>query len=331
MRSFIYDNLVKAESKLSASGFGRKLKKIRPAASFYGKLYQFFRPSGSVMTNSWGHRLYVDPGDLGIARCLLVYNGVWEPLETETFVSLLKKDMVVVDIGANVGYYTLLAARAVGSSGRVIAFEPEPSNYGLLCKNIRENGYTNITAVPSAVSDHSGTGRLFLCPKNSGAHNLSKRWQEESSIEVSMVTLDQYFSDYQGRIDLIKIDAEGVEELIFDGMCQLLQRYPNLIVFTELNPPVGNCSPERYLQKLLEHGFRVLELREQEQSIRAIGPESLADLMQPLLDQGIAGAHADLVCVRGESTAMLSVLDGETRLPDVQFSNCSVDIAKAGT
>jgi FkbM family methyltransferase len=252
------------------------------------------------MTSSWGHKLYVDPGDLGIARCLLVYNGVWEPMETETFVSLLKKNMVVVDIGANVGYYTLLAARCVGSGGKVFAFEPEPKNYGLLCKNVMENGYTNIVTVPSAVSDRNGTSRLFLCPKNSGAHNLSARWQEESSIEVNTVTLDQYFSNYEGHIDVVKIDAEGVEELIFDGMSQLLSRYPNLILFTELNPPVGECSPERYLQKLSTRGFRILELREQDQTIRAIDDDHLTELTQPLHDQGIIGAHADLICIRGD-------------------------------
>lgn len=305
--SLIYDGLVRAESKLSASSLGRKLKKIRPAASLYGKLYEFFRPSGSVMTTSWGHKLYVDPGDLGIARCLLVYKGVWEPLETETFVSLLKNDMVVVDIGANIGYYTLLAAQRVGGGGKVFAFEPEPKNFSLLSKNIRENGYTNIVAVPSAVSNRNGTSRLFLCPKNSGAHNLSARWHEESSIQVNTVTLDQYFSAYEGPIDVIKIDAEGVEELIFDGMAQLLKRYPDLVIFTELNPPVGECSPERYLQKLLSQGFRIFELREQEQTIRLVDAPRFLELTQPLRDQSASGAHADLVCARGEWTNELLV------------------------
>ena len=272
------------------------------------------------MTSSWGHKLYVDPADLGIARCLLVYNGVWEPLETETFVSLLKNDMVVVDIGANVGYYTLLAARSVGSGGKVFAFEPEPKNYGLLCKNVKENGYTNVVTVPSAVSDRSGTCRLFLCPNNSGAHNLSKRWQEESSIEVNTVTLDQYFSKYEGRIDVVKIDAEGVEELIFDGMLQLLKKYPNLILFTELNPPVMGCGPERYLQKLSAHGFRILELREQEHVVRAVEQEGLAELTQPLHDPRIAGAHADLVCVRGEWRDKLPALEDKDQSPNKIFS-----------
>ena len=300
MSSFVYKSLVRAESALSASSFGRRLKRIRPAAALYGKLYQLFRPAGSVMTSSWGHKLYVDPGDLGIARCLLVYNGIWEPLESETFLSIIGKDMVVVDVGANVGYYTLLAARSVGSGGKVFAFEPEPGNYKLLSKNVTENGYTNVVTVQSAVADRCGTSRLYLSAKNSGAHNLSKRWQEDSSIEVNTVTLDQYFSSYDGRIDVVKIDAEGAEELIFDGMSQLLNKHRNLVLFTELNPPVMGCSPERYLQKLSAHGFRLLELSEQEHTVRPIDQERLAELTQLLHDHRVAGAHADLLCVRGD-------------------------------
>ncbi|MGA8153341.1 MAG: FkbM family methyltransferase [Terriglobales bacterium] len=252
------------------------------------------------MTFSWGHKLYVDPGDLGIARCLLVYKGIWEPLETETFISVLKKDMVVVDVGANVGYYTLLAARSVGSGGKVFAFEPEPKNYELLCKNVNENGYTNVVTVPSAVSDRGGTNHLFLSANNSGAHNLSKRWQEATFVDVNTVSLDEYFCNYEGRIDVLKVDAEGAEELIFDGMSQLLKRYPNLILFTELNPPVMGCSPERYLQKLSSQGFRILELREHDHTVRAIEMEGSAALTQQLHDPGIGGVHADLVCVRGQ-------------------------------
>jgi FkbM family methyltransferase len=311
-RSFIYDNLIKAERTLSASSFGRKLKKIRMAATLYGKLYQRFRPSGSVMTTSWGHRLHVDPGDLGIARCLLVYNGVWEPLETETFVSVLRKGMVVADIGANVGYYTLLAARSVGSAGKVFAFEPEPKNYELLCRNIKENGYTNVVTVPSAVSDRNGTSRLYLSANNFGAHNLSTRSPDAKFVNIDTVSLDEFFSNYQGRIDVLKIDAEGAEELIFDGMSQLLRRHPNLILFTEFHPRAMEglgSSPERYIEKLSAHGFRVLQLLEHEHRLREIELDQLSALTRSLRDSGIPESHADLVCVRGECNELAASLD----------------------
>jgi FkbM family methyltransferase len=302
----IYDLLINVEKRVSAFAVGRRLKRTRAAAHLYGRLYRFFRPAGSVSISSWGHTLHVDPGDLGIARCLIVYNGVWEALQTDTFLSILKEGMVVLDIGANVGYYTLLAARAVGPQGKVFAFEPEPKNYGLLCSNVKENGYDNVITVPSALSDHNGTGRLYLSPNNSGIHNLSKRWEETTFINVNTVTLDEYFRDYERRIDVIKLDAEGAEELIFKGMSQLLKNNPNLILFTELNPASDVYSPEGYIQKLIASGFRIFELVEEEHSVRAIGRERLSRLTQSLHDPKIPETHSDLVCVRGHWPDKLS-------------------------
>ena len=89
-------------------------------------------------------------------------DGVNEKYETELFKKMVQDGMVVVDIGANIGYYTLIAAKLVGNKGIVYAFEPEPSNYELLCQNIAINGYTNVVPIEKAVSKTSGKTKLYV-------------------------------------------------------------------------------------------------------------------------------------------------------------------------
>jgi FkbM family methyltransferase len=78
------------------------------------------------------------------------------------FKGIVKEGMVVVDIGANIGYYTLIAAKLVGKSGIVYVFEPMPSNYECLCKNIEVNGYTNVVLIQKAVSNKYGIAKVWF-------------------------------------------------------------------------------------------------------------------------------------------------------------------------
>src|SRR5207244_3754027 len=90
-----------------------------------------------------GHKMLLDPIDtLGLS-----VRDVWEPLETKVVQNEVRRGSVVLDIGAHIGYYTLLMARLVGPQGRVFAFEPNPANYDLLRRNIQINSYRNVTAV----------------------------------------------------------------------------------------------------------------------------------------------------------------------------------------
>lgn len=93
----------------------------------------------------------------------------FEPEVTEVFLSHVMPGDVVLDIGAHIGYYTVLAARSVGNEGRVIAFEPDPQNYSLLVKNVAKNGYRNVTAVQKAVSWNSGYAQLYQTAGSSEA------------------------------------------------------------------------------------------------------------------------------------------------------------------
>ena len=158
----------------------------------------------------------------------------YEKGTTDLFRELLKPGMVVVDVGANVGYFSLLAAELVGSSGKVYAFEPEPGNHGVLQKNIEINSLSNIQVEEMAVSDNSGVADFFLSELDSGSHSLfgdAARGIRES-VQVTTTTLDA-FLEAEGwpNIDLVKIDVEGAEDLVFDGARNLLATEKPALLF----------------------------------------------------------------------------------------------------
>ncbi|HCX31114.1 MAG TPA: methyltransferase, partial [Blastocatellia bacterium] len=126
--------------------------------------------------------------------------------------------MTVVDIGANVGYYTLIAASVVGASGKVYAFEPEPSNYELLTRNIAANGHKNVLPSPEAVSDRVGSMKLYIDSQNFGNRSFSQQniVHDGGAVDVNTTTLDCLClsGKIAKQIDVMKIDAQGAEGFI---------------------------------------------------------------------------------------------------------------------
>ena len=131
----------------------------------------------------------------------------------------------VVDVGANAGYISLLAARRVGQRGKVWAFEPSPREYERLREAIRLNGYTQITAVPAALSDREGQMQLNVAEAHTGVNKLATDQQPRSAQQatVAVKVLDKELRD-SGPIDLVKIDVEGAEMRVLAGMTRLLDQ-----------------------------------------------------------------------------------------------------------
>jgi FkbM family methyltransferase len=194
---------------------------------------------------------------------------------------LLKPDTVLVDIGANVGYYTMLAAAQVGPTGKVIALEPGLTNGKLMRMSIAANGFDNVVLHPYAAAHQNGTGRFWL-DEDSNGHLLPAEAPAvpETAETVPMVTLDSLLQD-EPRIDIIKMDIEGSEGLALQGMRQLIQRH-RPILFTEFSwealPISSGISPEDYLDQLRVLGYTLLIIH------RAGGlsptPQSNAQIMQ---------------------------------------------------
>lgn len=176
--------------------------------------------------------------------------------------SLLRPGMVVVDLGAYLGYFSLIAAKHVGEKGKVYAFEPDPTNYALLLKNIRANHYDNIIiAVQKAVSSQGGSVPLFLSEQEGSGTSL---YQVSSSgtrsVMIEATTLDEFFeSEGWPPVHVIKMDVEGAEKAALEGMKQLVERNQSLKLIMEFSPPLQaavGISPEELFNTLSGLGFQ---------------------------------------------------------------------------
>ena len=149
--------------------------------------------SDSVSVNLDGNTLFIDSNDKVAVETYL--NTEYEPGTTNFLKTILKKGMNVINIGANIGYFTLLAAREVGPDGKVFAFEPFPQTVELLKKNIDSNGYKNVEVISMAVSDRKE--KSFLALKSDSGHNFvtSASNKQYDSIEISTITADDYFDE----------------------------------------------------------------------------------------------------------------------------------------
>lgn len=302
LRQSVYSTLLGVERIVSGSALGRKLKRTRPARSLYGALYRSFQPAGTVSASVAGLNLCLDPGDLIVTRPMLVY-GTWEPLESGLFLSLLEKGMRVVDVGANVGYYALLAARAVGHNGKVYAFEPTPRTYNLLCQNIKANGFSNVVTVRKAVADRSGPATLYV-DRDCAVNTLSSTLERQGSVSVEVITLDEYFAESTVPIDILKMDIEGSEPLALKGMAGILRRSPQVALLTELNPfriaELGSTAAD-YIAALRALGFRLFVIDEEHHTALPLNPEGSVGLIERLVRRGrAAAAEVNLVCLRGD-------------------------------
>lgn len=163
-------------------------------------------------------------------------HGLYEREVTKLIVGFLRDGMSMVDVGAYCGYYTLLASRLVGEQGKVYAFEPDPLAYAYLLTNVKVNRCTNIQAVRAAVWRES-TRLTFRCARERGyiiGRNLSR---VAGTVVVDSVTLDELFCQRSWpRIDLVKVDVEGAEPAVFEGMREPVRRNPSLALIAEYNP-----------------------------------------------------------------------------------------------
>jgi len=221
--------------------------------------------NGSLLIH--GHRMVLASGDKYPPIAMSM--GRYEEKTTQLVQRLIKPGMVVVDVGAHVGYYTLLAARAVGPFGKVYAFEPEPHNHALLLKNIELNRYGNIVVEEKAVSCRNGRSTLYLTALDSGRHSLHLHSsQGRGHIPVATMTLDGFFeSEGWPRVDLIKIDVEGSEKDVLDGMERLFQKSNALTMILEFNPSLlqsAGVDVHQFPTIPASLGFKIYLIDEQE-------------------------------------------------------------------
>jgi FkbM family methyltransferase len=222
------------------------------------------------LRTEWGGKLIVDTNDLLMSPWLLL-DGVWEPDVTEWFRSTLKPGMTFIDIGANVGYFSVLAAFLVGWGGRVIAFEAMPATYELLAKNVIVNWMTTFSTAEN-VALYSDSRRLkFYIRKyyhgNSSlagiSHEEGRLYDDIEEIEVEAISLDEYLCKNPARPDVIKVDVEGSELQVFKGARQTLASNPDVIVMCEWSQDqirTAKDDPAELVEELRGHGFKAYRI-----------------------------------------------------------------------
>jgi FkbM family methyltransferase len=139
----------------------------------------------------------------------------------------------ILDIGANIGFYTSLLSEWVGSTGHVHAFEPEPTNFKHLSASM--DGRKNVTLVPKAVSDRSENLLIYTSPNLNVDHRTYKITNYEMAIPVQAVSIDDYVGG-RFQVDLVKMDIQGYELSALRGMEKTIAANPAIIIFSEFWP-----------------------------------------------------------------------------------------------
>jgi FkbM family methyltransferase len=199
--------------------------------------FQFDRLRESrVMRWRDGLRLVITPGE-EVSRAVFV-SGVYEPASTAVLRRLILRGTTFIDVGANIGIYTLLASRWVGDTGHVYSFEPSSRELAVLRRNVELNRLTNVTVIQAAVHDHAGSATLHVAGgKHRGQNTLAPSFayeivEQEDEEQVSLVVLDELWKTGQvPRPDVIKIDAEGAELHILRGAAELLRETGPAVLF----------------------------------------------------------------------------------------------------
>lgn len=230
MKQYLFDKYVSLLKKFSR-GYGLgKSPVFRP---IFKKIHQNFKPDFIIIQNQ---KMFLDSKD----SLQLSLNGIYGEFETEIVKNEIKPNDVVIDIGAHIGYFTLLFAKLVGPEGKVFSFEPEPKNFELLTKNIEINNYENVITESKIVSDKNKTCTLYTFETSSGANRIYKPNENINvkPIEVDSISLDEYFknSEFLKRIKFVKIDVEGAELLVLKSMKSIFQNNNNIKLLLEFNP-----------------------------------------------------------------------------------------------
>lgn len=195
--------------------------------------------------------------DLLSAR--LLRDGIWEPYETRLVVDGLAPGQIFVDVGANIGYYTLLASRLVGASGSVYAFEPEPRNYLLLEENCRSHDEDNIHLFDVGLSDKTEEAALYLSRDNLGDHRLFDEG-ERQTVRVRLGRGDELLPDTCTQIDLLKIDTQGAETFVVAGLTDRIRASRSVIrIIVEFWPwglASAGSSARELIERLAQFGLR---------------------------------------------------------------------------
>ena len=227
-------------------------------------------------------RLKIACNDRDSVLSIALRLGIYEPYEQQLFEQHCQPGQTVIDLGANVGLYTAIAASRVGAAGRVIAVDPDPGSFSALQRTIALNGFTNVTPVNVAAGDRDCEARLYIDEFNGADGRLYDAKGRRDSVSVVVRRMDSILREANfTEIDVIKMDIQGCEALAWSGMRDLLaDSRRTLTLFLEFWPwglsKMGS-DPHSFIENLIEFGFEFERIDERSRSVRPISdPQAFA-------------------------------------------------------
>ena len=245
-----------------------------PRSDGYPRGPLYFGDHTALVATRWGAKMLVDTRDAAIAPWL-VLDGMWEPHVTSWLQSTLNRGHIFVDVGANVGYFTLLGASLVGPGGRVVSVEAHPQLASILQRNVVINGHYGFVTTHNCAAWSEKTELEFHVRTNFAGNSsvgtideagLRRLGDSEELVRVQAETLDDLLSDLP-RVDVMKVDVEGAELHVFQGLAHTIARNPNLVIMFEWAraqiESVGD-TPSQLVEVIEGYGFkfRLLETGE---------------------------------------------------------------------
>ena len=233
----------------------------------------------------------------------------FEPLTIKIFQQVLSPGMTVLDIGANLGVYTLLAASRVGPTGKVFAFEPDPYVYPWLVRNIQINNLEDrVNAIQKAVASREGKAILFST-HGSGRSSLfrNRNYERErgEKLEIETIALD-IFCDKDLIPDIIKIDVEGAEIEVLKGAKEVIARTSNIYLFIECAPRAlreAGYSPNDLIDILRDMGFVLFFIDDIRFGLTQIKSARESKRIVQEIDRTVG--HANLLCIKGKHNSSI--------------------------
>jgi FkbM family methyltransferase len=250
-------------------------------------------PLTEGVINVYGSMLRLDPAD-----ALFLGSHDYEPYETKLVIGICRPGDVVVDVGAMIGYYTVIFAKHVESHGKVYAFEPDPESFALLSSNVGMNEYSHVVCRNAMVGDETAPGRLFRAPHAHRGDNRSYETYGRDPVDVDKVKLDDVVDDV---VDIVKVDVQGYEGHVLAGMRGLIERSDELTMFVEYAPTLlemAGTDPADFLAELRSLGFVMFEIDEPNQRLVATDGTPLLD--RHWKTDGYDVEYTNLLCVKAQ-------------------------------
>jgi FkbM family methyltransferase len=237
------------------------------------------------------------PGEEKRLAAYFVFRGLPEPGLAKLFGQTVKPGMVVLDIGAHIGLYTLQAARLLRGAGKVYSFEPTPRTFELLKDNIQVNGFLEsgiVVLKRAAVADKAGTASFSVYATNSGHNSLFAGEAEGSPVVVETVAGDDELAG-EASVDVVKIDVEGAEPLVLRGLAKTIERNPRIRIFMEFAPVHlrrGGIDPGSFLEEIQAMNFEINRVDDVTGELLPYRPQELRDCFSANLSLRRRGSAA---------------------------------------